>query len=89
MMPSESQIKFSGLPEATPEQQQQVQTQAMAAMCAICVVEDAKKDLQVEARYRGLLEAAPDGMVVVNESGEIVLLNAQADKQFGYHRDEL
>jgi len=28
-------------------------------------------------------------MVVVNQSGEIVLLNLQAEKQFGYHRDEL
>ena len=28
-------------------------------------------------------------MVVVNQSGEIVLLNAQAKKQFGYSRDEL
>jgi len=42
-----------------------------------------------EGRYRGLLEAAPDAMVVVNQAGEIVLLNVQAESQFGYSRDEL
>jgi PAS domain S-box-containing protein len=35
------------------------------------------------------LEAAPDAMVVLNQTGEIVLLNLRAEKQFGYHRDEL
>jgi PAS domain S-box-containing protein len=44
---------------------------------------------QMEARYRGLLEAAPDAMVVVDEAGDIVLLNLRAEQQFGYRRDEL
>lgn len=43
----------------------------------------------LEARFLDLLESTPDAIVMVNVTGRIVLLNSQAERVFGYARDEL
>ena len=42
-----------------------------------------------ETRFRGLLESAPDAMVITSSDGRIVLVNRQAEEMFGYQRHEL
>src|SRR5664279_1380866 len=44
---------------------------------------------KAEMQFRRLLDAAPDAMAVTNQRGEIVLVNAETERQFGYKREEL
>jgi PAS domain S-box-containing protein len=52
-------------------------------------LEKLKEQTAVDAQYRGILEAAPDALVIVGKDGKIVLANAQTAHLFGYARDEL
>lgn len=60
-----------------------------AGTMLMCAVRDIAGRRRVEQKFRGLLESAPDGLVIVGRDGRIALVNSRLEGLFGYQRSEL
>jgi PAS domain S-box-containing protein len=55
----------------------------------IAVVRDITRRKRAEEKFRIVVDAAPNAMIMIDQAGDIVLVNSQAEALFGYTREEL
>jgi len=59
------------------------------SLLVMSAIRDVTERRQAEMKFKGLLESAPDAIIIVDRGGSIVLVNSQTEKLFGYSRAEL
>ncbi|MFT7772751.1 PAS domain S-box protein [Roseateles sp.] len=60
-----------------------------AGRMGMSAIRDMTYRRKAEQKFRSLLESAPDAIVIVDRQGDIVLVNTQTERLFGYPRTEL
>ncbi|MBC8004154.1 MAG: PAS domain S-box protein, partial [Verrucomicrobia bacterium] len=62
---------------------------ALTLRSAEQVEDEVQMHKRTEAKFMGLLESAPDAMVITDSHGKIIMVNVQTETIFGYQRDEI
>ena len=73
----------------TDRQRQWLEKASESVANALRLAMDREEREKAEKRFRALLESAPDAMVIVNEGGQISMVNRQTERLFAYDRAEL
>ena len=63
--------------------------QTEEGMLVMSAIRDITHRKKAEEKFRGLLESAPDAIIIVDHSGKIVIVNSQAETLFGYAREQM
>ena len=75
---SEVPVEIGLTPVVTPE-----------GLFVLSTVVDVSARQRAEARFRAAVESSPNGMVMIDPAGRIVLVNREVERLFGFSRDEL
>jgi PAS domain S-box-containing protein len=63
--------------------------QTSEGVLVLSVIVDITERKAAEERFRSVVEAAPSGMAMVDDTGKIIMVNAETERLFGYKREEL
>jgi len=63
--------------------------QIEGTLLVMSAIRDISGRQKAEQKFRELLESAPDAIVIMDRNGQILLVNSQTERLFGYSRAEL